>query len=72
MKVNLGDIVNPETGKQMDIIAVPNKSYYGLLGVTIASAILIYISVGRTIYKMGANDAIQAECDVLSKLGLFK
>ena len=76
MRVNLGDVTNPETGKIAEIVAKSNAFATKKSIIIGAGLVLLGVSSGlytiaRSAYKNGALDAINAETLALDLAGLI-
>lgn len=73
MKVNLGDITNPDTNVTKDVVAKTNiglKLKDLIIG---GGLVLTGVSwIALKAFEHGANTAMKAEYDTLEDLGLFK
>lgn len=76
MRVNLGDVTNPETGKMEEIIA-KSKVFASKKSIIIGAGLVLLgigsglYTIARSAYKNGALDAINAETLALDSAGLI-
>lgn len=75
MKVNCGNIQNPETGETKDIIVSPEKGAVAKLiccGIGMVTCMVTcMVTVARTSFKHGVRRMDQAELETLEELGLI-
>lgn len=76
MRVNLGDVTNPKTGKNAEIVA--KSSIFASKKSIIIGAGFVLLGMGsglytiaRSAYKNGALDAMNAETLALDSVGLI-